>query len=163
MLTAAAADPLAATGSLVATLLDVPSGTPPLLAPWVPRLASVSAASPCSPHPDRSTCDPTATQHRAVTGPARRPLRAGAAVGGSGAARSGAGARLARAGDGVLGERRHRGREAGERLLLPRAAAAGGRGGPRGHGRCRAGGVPAARPAGVSDAPGQHRPPDPRA
>ena len=45
MLTAAAADPLAATRSLVATLLDVPRGTPPLLTPRVRRLASVSVTS----------------------------------------------------------------------------------------------------------------------
>jgi len=55
MLTAAAADPLAATRSLVAPLLDVPRGTPPPLAPRVGRLASVSATSLCSPCPGRST------------------------------------------------------------------------------------------------------------
>src|SRR6516162_5779444 len=55
VLSAAAADPLAATHSLVATLLDVPRGTPPLLAPRVRRLASVSATSPYSLHPGRST------------------------------------------------------------------------------------------------------------
>jgi len=55
MLSAAAADPLAATRSLVAPLLDVPRGTPPRLAPRVRRLASVSATSPCSPCPGRST------------------------------------------------------------------------------------------------------------
>jgi len=55
MLTAAAADPLAATRSLVAPPLDVPMGTPPLLAPRVRSLASVSATSLGSPFPGRST------------------------------------------------------------------------------------------------------------
>src|SRR5512142_1105642 len=57
MLTAAAADPLAATRSLVAALLDVPRGTPPLLTPRVRRLASVSTTSLGSPYPGRSTSD----------------------------------------------------------------------------------------------------------
>jgi len=55
MLNVTAADPLAATRSLVAPLLDVPRGTPPRLAPRVRRLASVSAASLGSPSPGRST------------------------------------------------------------------------------------------------------------
>src|SRR5512147_2236229 len=75
MLTAPAARPLAATRSLVTARLDaprtrgrlaeprrgaarpgsLPGGTPPLLAPRVRRLASVSAASPGSPPPGRST------------------------------------------------------------------------------------------------------------
>jgi len=54
VLIAAVADPLVATRSLVATLLDGPRGTPPLLAPRVRRLASVSATSLCSAHPGRS-------------------------------------------------------------------------------------------------------------
>jgi hypothetical protein len=55
VLIAAAADPIAATRSLVAPPLDVPRGTPAVLAPRVRRLASVPAASLCSPHPGRST------------------------------------------------------------------------------------------------------------
>ena len=51
VLIAAAADPLAATRSLVAPLLDVPRGTPPRLASRVRRLASVSAASPAHDTP----------------------------------------------------------------------------------------------------------------
>src|SRR5262249_16297967 len=67
---AAATDPLPATRSLVARLLDVPRGTPPLLAPRVRRLASASGASPSSPHPGRST-------HSALRPPA--PTRRAAA------------------------------------------------------------------------------------
>src|SRR5215813_11731082 len=78
MLTAAAADTLAAKRSLVAPLLDaprtrgrlaeprrsaarpgsLPRGTPPRLAPRVRRLASVSATSLCSPRPGRTDGDP---------------------------------------------------------------------------------------------------------
>src|SRR5215470_5539783 len=54
VLIAAAADPLAATRSLLAALLDVPRGTPPLLTSRVRRLASVSTASLGSPHPGRN-------------------------------------------------------------------------------------------------------------
>src|SRR5262249_46324153 len=53
--TAAMADPLAATRRLGPPLLDVPRGTPPLLVPRVRRLASVSAISLCSLHPGRGT------------------------------------------------------------------------------------------------------------
>jgi len=59
VLSAAVADPLAATRSLVAALLDVPQGTPPLLTPRVRRLASVSTTSPAHHTPVGTLGAPT--------------------------------------------------------------------------------------------------------
>ena len=76
VLTAPTANPLAATRSLVAALLDVPRGTPPRLTPRVRRLASVSAVSPWSPSPGRSPSARGAcasARRRGVPGARHRP------------------------------------------------------------------------------------------
>src|SRR5262249_24206508 len=99
--------------------------------PPAPRTTSSATSStgerPSAPWSRRSR-DP-APERAALAHAPGRARRAGAAGGGPGAAGSGAGARLAGAGDGLFGERGDGGREAGERLLRPRASAGGGGGG----------------------------------
>src|SRR5262249_14088428 len=129
---------------------------PPPAPRTISSATSSTAERPSAPS-SRHSRDPP-PELSAVADAARRPLGAGPAGGGPGASRSGAGARLARAGDGLFGERGDRGREAGQWLLLPRAPAGGGGGGPGGDGCGRPGGLSPARPHGLSDARAEHRP-----